>query len=81
MPRITSVEPLHINRFLYVKVTTDDGLVGFGESGAWGSRKPRPRSSGPSANTSSGRIPGGSPITGSSCTALSTSAGRPSWAH
>ncbi|GAA4505355.1 mandelate racemase/muconate lactonizing enzyme family protein [Brevibacterium yomogidense] len=33
---ITSVQPLHINRFLYVKVTTDDGLVGYGESGAWG---------------------------------------------
>lgn len=35
MVRITDVETVHVNRFLYVKVSADDGLVGYGESGAW----------------------------------------------
>lgn len=34
--KITSVEPLFIDRFLYVRVRTDAGIEGYGESGAWG---------------------------------------------
>jgi len=34
--RITKVEPLAIDRYLFVQVHTDDGLVGLGESGTWG---------------------------------------------
>jgi len=30
------VEPLLIDRFLYVRIETDDGCTGVGESGAWG---------------------------------------------
>ena len=33
---IASVEALLIDRYLFVRVTTDDGLTGIGESGAWG---------------------------------------------
>ncbi len=34
--QITRVEPLLINRYLFVRVETDEGMVGLGESGAWG---------------------------------------------
>jgi galactonate dehydratase len=34
--RIESVTPIFIDRYLFVEVTTDTGLVGLGESGAWG---------------------------------------------
>lgn len=34
--KITKLEPLAIDRFLFVQVHTDAGLVGLGESGAWG---------------------------------------------
>lgn len=34
--KITSVTPLFIDRFLFVRITTDKGISGFGESGAWG---------------------------------------------
>ena len=34
--KVISVEPLLIDRYLFVRVTTDSGLVGIGESGAWG---------------------------------------------
>ncbi|UJL47410.1 mandelate racemase/muconate lactonizing enzyme family protein [Virgibacillus sp. NKC19-16] len=34
--KITDVKILPVNRFLYVKVFTDEGIVGLGESGAWG---------------------------------------------
>ncbi|MBN3846237.1 mandelate racemase/muconate lactonizing enzyme family protein [Paraburkholderia sp. Ac-20342] len=34
--KIASVTPIFADRFLYVKVTTEDGLTGIGESGAWG---------------------------------------------
>ncbi len=34
--RITAVEPLLIDRYLFVQIHTDAGLVGLGESGAWG---------------------------------------------
>lgn len=33
---IESVKPLLVNRYLFVEITTDTGLVGVGESGAWG---------------------------------------------
>lgn len=33
--RITRVQPLLIDRFLFVEVETDTGLVGLGEGGAW----------------------------------------------
>ena len=34
--KITSVEAIPIDRYLYVKVHTDAGVTGLGESGAWG---------------------------------------------
>ena len=34
--KITKVEPLLLDRFLYVRIHTDSGLVGLGESGTWG---------------------------------------------
>jgi galactonate dehydratase len=34
--RIESVTPIFIDRYLFVEVTTDTGLTGLGESGAWG---------------------------------------------
>ena len=34
--KITGVTPLFVDRFLFVRVTTDNGLSGIGESGAWG---------------------------------------------
>jgi galactonate dehydratase len=34
--KITSVTPLFIDRFLFVRVTTECGICGWGESGAWG---------------------------------------------
>lgn len=33
---IKSVEPIHADRFLLVRVETDTGIVGFGEAGVWG---------------------------------------------
>src|SRR5918997_675405 len=34
--KITAVEPMLIDRYLFVQVHTDEGLVGVGESGTWG---------------------------------------------
>jgi len=34
--KITKVEPILVDRYLFVQVHTDEGLVGLGESGAWG---------------------------------------------
>lgn len=34
--KITDVKVLPVNSFLYVKIFTDEGIVGVGESGAWG---------------------------------------------
>ena len=34
--KITAVETFAVSRFLFVKVTTDEGISGIGESGAWG---------------------------------------------
>jgi galactonate dehydratase len=34
--RIETVTPIFIDRYLFVEVTTDTGLKGLGESGAWG---------------------------------------------
>jgi len=34
--KIVSVEPMLIDRYLFVQVRTDSGLVGLGESGTWG---------------------------------------------
>ena len=34
--KITKVEPLSVDRFLFVKVHTDAGITGLGESGTWG---------------------------------------------
>ena len=34
--KITQVEPLSVDRFLFVKVHTDAGITGIGESGSWG---------------------------------------------
>lgn len=33
--KIKEVKPLLANRFLFVQITTDEGIVGVGESGAW----------------------------------------------
>lgn len=34
--KIQTVKPLLVNRYLFVEITTDTGLRGVGESGAWG---------------------------------------------
>ncbi|HUG16100.1 MAG TPA: mandelate racemase/muconate lactonizing enzyme family protein [Thermomicrobiales bacterium] len=34
--KITRVEPIFVDRFLFVKVHTDVGVTGLGESGTWG---------------------------------------------
>lgn len=34
--RITDVEAIHVDRYLFVRVHTENGLTGLGESGAWG---------------------------------------------
>lgn len=34
--KITNVTPIFIDQFLFVKVETDEGITGIGESGAWG---------------------------------------------
>ena len=34
--KITAVETLPVDRYLFTKVHTDSGIVGYGESGAWG---------------------------------------------
>ncbi len=34
--KITKVEPIFADRYLFVKVETSDGITGYGESGSWG---------------------------------------------
>ncbi|HTJ98370.1 MAG TPA: mandelate racemase/muconate lactonizing enzyme family protein [Bordetella sp.] len=34
--KISRVIPMHVGQFLYVRIETECGLVGFGESGTWG---------------------------------------------
>lgn len=34
--KITDVKIIQANRFLYVRVSTDGGITGIGESGTWG---------------------------------------------
>ena len=34
--KITAVEPIPVDRFLFVKIHTDEGITGLGESGTWG---------------------------------------------
>ncbi len=34
--KITKVEPLLLDRFLFVRISTDAGITGLGESGTWG---------------------------------------------
>ena len=34
--KITAIETIFVDRYLFVKVHTDEGITGLGESGAWG---------------------------------------------
>lgn len=34
--KIIEVKPIFVGKYLYVRVETDSGIVGYGESGAWG---------------------------------------------
>ena len=34
--RIKLVEPLHVGQFMFVRITTDEDITGFGEAGIWG---------------------------------------------
>ena len=34
--RITAIESVFVDRYLFVQVHTDAGITGLGESGAWG---------------------------------------------
>lgn len=34
--KIVAIEPLLVDKYFYIRVTTDNGLTGVGESGAWG---------------------------------------------
>ena len=36
MMKITDIETIHVDRYLYVKIHTDAGITGLGESGTWG---------------------------------------------
>ena len=38
--KITKVEAVPVDRFLFAKVYTDEGITGYGESGAWGFLEP-----------------------------------------
>lgn len=33
---VTSVEPLHVGQFMFVRIVTDQDVVGYGEAGIWG---------------------------------------------
>ena len=33
---IAAVQPLHVGQFMFVRITTDHGIVGYGEAGVWG---------------------------------------------
>ena len=34
--KITAIETVPVDRYLFVNVHTDEGITGLGESGAWG---------------------------------------------
>jgi galactonate dehydratase len=34
--KILEVKPIFVGKYLYVRIETDNGIVGYGESGAWG---------------------------------------------
>ncbi|MDP3061673.1 MAG: galactokinase, partial [Chloroflexota bacterium] len=34
--KVTKVEPIFVDRYLFVQVHTDEGILGLGESGTWG---------------------------------------------
>src|SRR5262249_32820706 len=34
--KITRVETIHVDRYMYVRVHTDEGITGLGECGTWG---------------------------------------------
>ena len=34
--KITSVETVPVDRYLFARIYTDEGISGLGESGAWG---------------------------------------------
>ena len=38
--KITEVKPIAMDRYLFVKISTDEGITGYGESGAWGFLEP-----------------------------------------
>ena len=38
--KITDVKPIAMDRYLFVKIYTDEGITGYGESGAWGFLEP-----------------------------------------
>ncbi|RYC79581.1 hypothetical protein BFJ63_vAg17532 [Fusarium oxysporum f. sp. narcissi] len=35
-PIIKEITPLHVGQFLFVRITTDDDVVGYGEGRVWG---------------------------------------------
>ena len=38
--KITDIETIFVDRYLFVRVHTDEGITGLGESGAWGYLEP-----------------------------------------
>ena len=38
--KITDVKPIAMDRYLFVKIYTDEGIIGYGECGAWGFLEP-----------------------------------------
>ena len=79
--KITKVEPLLLDRYLFVKVHTDAGITGIGESGAWGFLEASEAVVEKFGATWSARTRCGSSTTGSTCIAGATSAARRSWAR
>ena len=35
-PIITTVESIHAGQFMFVRIETDAGIIGYGEAGIWG---------------------------------------------
>ena len=71
--KITAIEPMTCDSgiggrdWLFVKVTTDEGIVGWGEGYDWQASGRSPRPSGSSARSSSARTRGGSTSSAGAC--------------
>ena len=77
--KITDVRVLPVDRYLFVQISTNEGITGLGESGAWGSSKLRQEPWRRSSVIWSARIRCGGSITGSISTDPRISPARRLW--